>query len=69
MDTTLKQDLDRLDSHVDAERQRQIKREAAILAKAHADIDAGLGIEDDDMRAWLDRLDHDESAPMPGNSS
>jgi len=47
------------------QREIRIRREVAIVAKAHAEIDAGLGIEDDDVEAWLDQLDIDENAPMP----
>jgi hypothetical protein len=52
-----------------AERAERLQREAAIIARAHADIDAGLGIEDDDLEAWLDRLDQDENAPLPTGAS
>jgi hypothetical protein len=38
------------------------RRESAIIARGHADIDAGRGIEDDDLEAWLDQLDRDESS-------
>ena len=48
-----------------AEQAARIRHEAAVIAKGHADLDAGLGIEDDALEAWLDRLDHDESAPLP----
>jgi 2-keto-3-deoxy-L-rhamnonate aldolase RhmA len=52
-----------------AERARRIKREAEILAQAERDIDAGLGIEDDEMEAWLDEIDRtkpiDEPSPEP----
>jgi len=47
------------------QREIRIRREVAIVAKEHAEIDAGLGIEDDDVEAWLDQLDIDENAPMP----
>jgi len=52
-----------------AERVERLQREAAIIARAHADIDAGLGIEDDDLEAWLERLDQDENAPLPIGAS
>jgi hypothetical protein len=42
-----------------------IQREADIIAKAHADIDAGHGIEDSDMETWLDKLDDDPKALPP----
>ena len=48
-----------------AECAARAQREAALIAKAHADIDAGLGIEDDDVEAWLDDLDRDENTPLP----
>ncbi len=47
------------------QRETRIRREMALVAKAHAEIDAGLGIGDDDVEAWLDQLDIDENAPMP----
>ena len=46
------------------ERQARIEREEAIIAKAEADIDAGHGVEDDDVENWLDGLDHDPDAPL-----
>ena len=48
-----------------AERTARIDREADAIAKGHADIDAGFGIEDDELEAWLDSLDSDENAPLP----
>jgi hypothetical protein len=48
-----------------AERALRVGREAAIIARAHAEIDAGLGVEDDDLETWLDRLDQDENTPAP----
>ena len=56
-------------SETDAERKGRIEREEAIIAKAEADIDAGLGIEDGEAEAWLDLLDHDPNAPLPSPSS
>ncbi len=47
------------------ERRARIQREAALIAKAEADIDAGLGIADPDLERWLDALDHDETRPPP----
>jgi hypothetical protein len=43
----------------------RVKREAEIIAQAHADIDAGLGIGDDELEAWLDELDVNPDAPLP----
>lgn len=51
------------------ERIARMAREEAIIAKAEADIDAGLGIEDDDVEAWLDLLDQDPEAPLPSPRS
>ncbi len=60
---------DRPSPETAAERARRIKREAEILAQAERDIDAGLGIEDDEMEAWLDEIDRtkpiDEPSPEP----
>ena len=48
-----------------AERLRRVRREAEVIAVGHADIDAGLGIDESDLEAWLDRLDQGEIAPPP----
>jgi hypothetical protein len=47
------------------ERGARIRREAETIARAHAAIDAGLGIEDEAMEAWLAKLDNDPYAPLP----
>lgn len=49
----------------EAARLARIEREEAIIARAEADIDAGLGIDDDDLEEWLDALDQDENTPLP----
>ena len=48
-----------------AEREERVRREAAVIAEARADVAAGNGIEDDALEAWLDSLDRDENAPIP----
>ena len=48
-----------------ADQTTRVRHEAAVIAKGHADIRAGNGIEDDDLETWLDQLDHDETTPMP----
>jgi len=48
-----------------ADRTARIRREAVVIAKGHADIDAGDGIENDALETWLDELDRDENAPSP----
>jgi hypothetical protein len=52
-------------SETPAEREERIRREAAVIAQARAEIEAGQGIGDDDLEAWLDALDHDENTPLP----
>jgi len=47
-----------------AERETSIRREAETIARAHAAIDAGFGIEDEAMEAWLASLDSDPYAPL-----
>ena len=47
------------------QRDARIHAEAAIIAQAEVDIDAGLGIDDDDLESWLDELERDENAPLP----
>ncbi len=46
-------------------RRARTLREEAIIAKAEADIDAGLGIEDDEVEAWLNALENDPDARLP----
>ncbi len=53
------------ENETSVERDSRIKREAALIAKAHAEIEAGLGIELDDLEAWLDALETDENTPLP----
>lgn len=48
-----------------AQREARIRLEARIIAQAEADIDAGLGIEEEAFEAWLDALDLDPDAPLP----
>ncbi len=52
-----------------AERAARIGREADTIAKAHADIESGLGIEDDALEAWFDQLDQDDTPPPPAADS
>jgi predicted transcriptional regulator len=47
------------------QRERRIRYEMAVIAQGHADIDAGLGIEIEDLHAWLDLLDTEPDAPLP----
>ena len=47
------------------DRARRIEREAEILTQAERDIDAGLGIEDDEMEQWLAELDRTEPMHEP----
>ena len=48
-----------------AERAVRVQREAAVIQQARSQIEAGEGIDDDKLEAWLDSLDHDPSAPLP----
>jgi len=47
------------------QRRARVAREAELIAEARAELDAGLGIEDDQLEAWLDQLEHDPDAPLP----
>ena len=48
-----------------AERQTRLRHEAEVIARGHADIDAGLGVGHDELKAWLLALDEDENTPLP----
>lgn len=52
-------------SESEIERESRVRREAEMIAQGRADIDAGLGIEDDALEDWLDALDRDEDIPLP----
>ena len=45
-----------------AQRTARIAREEAIFAKAEADIDAGLGIDEETFDAYFDALDRADEA-------
>jgi len=51
---------------IESPEQRAIRlsHEAALIAQAEADIEAGLGIDGDDLEAWLDQLDIDPNTPL-----
>ena len=43
----------------------RIEREAEIIARGHAQIDAGLYVEEDALDEWLDAVEHGEDPPIP----
>ena len=47
------------------EHQERIEREQVMIDQADADINAGIGIDDDDFERWLDDLDRDEDTLVP----
>lgn len=55
-------------SERESERNARIERELKIIERAEAALEAGLGIEDDDLEKWLDDLDVDENTPLPKSS-
>jgi predicted transcriptional regulator len=48
-----------------AERDERVRMINARIAAGQAEIDAGLGLDWDDVEAWLNLLDTDPDAPMP----
>jgi hypothetical protein len=46
-------------------RAARLRWEAAVIAKGHADIEAGLGLDFDAVEAWLEELERDPHAPLP----
>ncbi|MDR3522869.1 MAG: hypothetical protein P4L66_02075 [Acetobacteraceae bacterium] len=63
---TISQDNNFSPHEPEAARLSRIQRETAIIARAEADIAAGLGLGGDDVEAWLRALDIDANTPMPG---
>lgn len=53
------------DQETDAERQDRLAWEAEGLAEARAELDAGLYVDADEMRAWIDSLRTDAPLPPP----
>ncbi len=47
-------------------RQARLRREAAALAQAEAELQRGEAVPLEVLEAWLDALDHDPAAPLPG---
>lgn len=45
---------------------QRVTREWTQLEHGRAQIEQGLGISETDLEAWLDRLDQDPDAPLPG---
>ena len=48
-----------------AERHNRVRSEAAVIARARAEIAAGEGISEEALGRWLDELDRDADAPLP----
>jgi predicted transcriptional regulator len=52
-------------SETEAESQRRFAWEAAMIAEADAEIEAGLYIDADEIDAWIDSIDTDHELPPP----
>jgi hypothetical protein len=50
-----------------SERAARIRHEAGVIAQAHADIDAGRGIDEDVLESWLEELETNPDAPIPSS--
>jgi hypothetical protein len=61
----LQQATDGKRAETHAEREARIRREAATIEQARAEIAAGYGLDDAALAAWLDELDHNPKAPIP----
>ena len=49
----------------EADRQRRIAREAAMIAEARASAAAGRVVSSEEVDAWIDSLDTDHELPAP----
>jgi hypothetical protein len=54
---------DRFESAEDG--RRRLELEAAMIAKADAEIEAGLYVDADEIDAWIDSIGTDHEAPPP----
>ena len=52
-------------SENEADRQRRIAWEAADIAEAQAQIDAGFYVDADEVDAWIDSIGTDHELPPP----
>jgi len=52
-----------------AEREARLVYERAVIAQARAEIDAGLGIDQETLYAFLHELDRNPDAPLPRPSA
>lgn len=67
MDTVPRPDDDESDPRpeTEAERQARLAWEAEGIARARAEIDAGLYVDADEVDAWIDSLGTDHELPPP----
>jgi predicted transcriptional regulator len=49
----------------EAEKQRRSAREAAMIAEARAELDAGLYVDAAEVDAWIDSIGTDHELPAP----
>jgi predicted transcriptional regulator len=49
-----------------AERAARLRWQVAEIERAEEELAAGLGIDEEALEAWLDELDRDPDAPVPG---
>jgi hypothetical protein len=55
----------RFSAEIAADREARLRYEAAVIARAQADIDAGLGLEWEDVEDWLIELERNPNATFP----
>ena len=65
MDTTNFETGDTPRPETEAARQRRIAWEAAMIAEAEAELDAGLYVDSADVDAWIDSIGTDHELPLP----
>ena len=49
----------------EADKQRRLAWEAAMIAEADAEIEAGLYVDPDEVKAWIDSVGTDHELPPP----
>jgi len=57
--------MDTLIPEPQTEQQRRIALEAAQIAEARADLDAGLYVDSVELGAWIDSIGTDHELPPP----
>lgn len=63
--TSFLQESPRQPRETEAQRAERLARERVLIEEAREEFRNGLALDPEEFDEWLDRLDHDENAPIP----